>query len=40
VAGCITLVHGDHAIGWRSYSIKELAAPAARTGGRWWSRSR
>jgi CelD/BcsL family acetyltransferase involved in cellulose biosynthesis len=29
VAGCITLVHGDHAIGWRSYSIKELAAPVS-----------
>lgn len=29
VAGCITLVHGAHAIGWRSYSIKELAAPVA-----------
>lgn len=27
VASCITLVHGQHAIGWRSYSIKELAAP-------------
>lgn len=29
VAGCITLVHGEHAIGWRSYSIKELAAPVS-----------
>jgi Acetyltransferase (GNAT) domain len=29
VAGCITLVHGNHAIGWRSYSIKELAAPVS-----------
>lgn len=29
VAGCITLVHGDHAIGWRSYSIKEFAAPVS-----------
>ncbi len=27
VASCITLVHGQHAIGWRSYSIKELAGP-------------
>jgi Acetyltransferase (GNAT) domain len=27
VASCITMVHGEHAIGWRSYSIKELAAP-------------
>ncbi|HEY5981741.1 MAG TPA: GNAT family N-acetyltransferase [Microlunatus sp.] len=27
VASCITLVHSQHAIGWRSYSIKELAAP-------------
>jgi hypothetical protein len=27
VASCITLVHGQHAIGWRSYSVKELAAP-------------
>jgi hypothetical protein len=27
VASCITLVHGRHAIGWRSYSIKELAGP-------------
>jgi Acetyltransferase (GNAT) domain len=29
VASAITLVHGQHAIGWRSYSIKELAAPVA-----------
>ncbi|MGH3096064.1 MAG: GNAT family N-acetyltransferase [Streptosporangiales bacterium] len=29
VAGCITLVHGNHAIGWRSYSIKELSAPCS-----------
>jgi hypothetical protein len=29
VAAAITLVHGEHAIGWRSYSIKELAAPVA-----------
>jgi hypothetical protein len=29
VAAAITLVHGQHAIGWRSYSIKELAAPVA-----------
>lgn len=29
VAGCITLLHGDHAIGWRSYSIKEYAAPVS-----------
>lgn len=27
VAASITLVHGQHAIGWRSYSIRELAAP-------------
>ncbi len=27
VASCITLVHGQHAIGWRSYSIKDLAGP-------------
>ncbi len=27
VAACINLVHGEHAIGWRSYSIKELAGP-------------
>ena len=27
VASCITFVHGEHAIGWRSYSIKELAGP-------------
>lgn len=27
VASCITLVHGRHAIGWRSYSIKDLAGP-------------
>ena len=29
VASCINLVHGEHAIGWRSYSIKELASPVA-----------
>lgn len=29
VASAITLVHGQHAIGWRSYSIKELAAPVS-----------
>jgi len=29
VAAAISLVHGQHAIGWRSYSIKELAAPVA-----------
>ncbi len=29
VATAISLVHGQHAIGWRSYSIKELAAPVA-----------
>jgi hypothetical protein len=29
VAAGITLVHGQHAIGWRSYSIKELAAPVS-----------
>jgi CelD/BcsL family acetyltransferase involved in cellulose biosynthesis len=29
VASCITFVHGAHAIGWRSYSLKELAAPVA-----------
>ena len=29
VASAISLVHGQHAIGWRSYSIKELAAPVA-----------
>jgi hypothetical protein len=29
VASCINLVHGEHAIGWRSYSIKELAGPVA-----------
>jgi predicted N-acyltransferase len=27
VASCITFVHGQHGIGWRSYSIKELAGP-------------
>ena len=27
IASCINLVHGQHAIGWRSYSVKELAAP-------------
>ena len=27
VASCITFVHGQHAIGWRSYSIRELANP-------------
>jgi hypothetical protein len=27
VASCINLVHGEHAIGWRSYSVKELADP-------------
>jgi hypothetical protein len=29
VASAIILVHGQHAIGWRSYSIKELAAPVS-----------
>ena len=29
VASCINLVHGEHAVGWRSYSIKELASPVA-----------
>jgi lipid II:glycine glycyltransferase (peptidoglycan interpeptide bridge formation enzyme) len=29
VASCITYVYGEHAIGWRSYSLKELAAPVA-----------
>ena len=29
VAAAIMLVHGQHAIGWRSYSIKELAAPVS-----------
>lgn len=29
VASCITFVHGEHAIGWRSYSIKELAGPVS-----------
>ena len=29
VAAAIILVHGQHAIGWRSYSIKELAAPVS-----------
>ena len=29
IASCITYVHGEHAIGWRSYSIKELAGPVA-----------
>ena len=29
VAAAITLVFGEHAIGWRSYSITELAAPVA-----------
>jgi hypothetical protein len=29
IASAISLVHGQHAIGWRSYSIKELAAPVA-----------
>lgn len=29
VAAAISLVHGQHAIGWRSYSIKELAAPVS-----------
>ena len=29
VASCINFVHGEHAIGWRSYSIKELAGPVA-----------
>ena len=29
IAAAISLVHGQHAIGWRSYSIKELAAPVA-----------
>jgi hypothetical protein len=27
VASCITFVYGQHGIGWRSYSIKELARP-------------
>ncbi len=27
VASCITFVYGQHGIGWRSYSIKELAGP-------------
>jgi hypothetical protein len=27
VASCITLVFGQHGIGWRSYSIKEFARP-------------
>jgi Acetyltransferase (GNAT) domain len=27
VASSITLVHGQHAVGWRNYSIKDLAAP-------------
>ena len=29
VAAAISLVHGQHATGWRSYSIKELAAPVS-----------
>jgi hypothetical protein len=29
VAGCITLVHGRHAIGWRGYSIRNLATPVS-----------
>jgi hypothetical protein len=29
VAAGISLIHGEHAIGWRSYSIKELSAPVA-----------
>ena len=29
VAASILLVHGQHAIGWRSYSIPELAAPVS-----------
>ena len=29
VASCINLVYGEHAVGWRSYSIKELAGPVA-----------
>ena len=29
VASCINFVHGEHAIGWRSYSVKELAGPVA-----------
>jgi hypothetical protein len=29
VAACINLLHGAHAVGWRSYSLKELAAPVA-----------
>lgn len=29
VAATITLVHGQHAVGWRSYSIEELAAPVS-----------
>ncbi|HEU5486771.1 MAG TPA: GNAT family N-acetyltransferase, partial [Microlunatus sp.] len=27
VASCLTFVYGEHAIGWRSYSIKELSGP-------------
>ena len=29
VAAAIMLVHGQHAVGWRSYSISELAAPVS-----------
>lgn len=29
IAASILLVHGQHAIGWRSYSIRELAAPVS-----------
>jgi hypothetical protein len=29
VAASITLVHGQHATGWRNYSIKNLSAPVA-----------
>ena len=29
VAASIMLVHGQHAVGWRSYSISELAAPVS-----------
>lgn len=29
VASCVNYVFGEHAIGWRSYSLKELAAPVA-----------
>lgn len=29
IASCIVFVHGEHAIGWRSYSIKELSNPVS-----------